>query len=264
VIGVNEAITILIEANAPLRKRRALAKPEHALEREIANAFAAEGSAFVTRLARVWTKPAREVREAGDIIAWQPLWDEIAEDTAPKFTRPLDRAYPAALQAGMGAAIADLGIEPSFTLKHPAAVDYLRDRGANQIKRIHGTTRETLRTILSQAAEEGWSYNRTAKAIKERYRHFSKERAKRIAVYELGDAYEHGNMLVGIDLQEGGLEMQKQWLTVGDHRVRADHKANQKQGWIPLDDAFQDGTGRPPADPGCRCTLLMRRKPDDE
>jgi SPP1 gp7 family putative phage head morphogenesis protein len=226
-------------------------------------AFRAEERAFLSRLALLKPLLPPAVREVAEPIAWGPLFDEAALATLNAFQLPLDEFTARALEAGMIAAVADLALEMSFTLEHPAAAAYLQERGAERVTRIRQTTRETLRAILGRAAEEGWSYQRTAKAIRERYRHFSKDRARNIAVFELGDAYEHGNMLVAKDLQDGGLEMQMSWLTVGDDRVRPEHRANQAEGWIPLDDAFSSGSDRPPTDPGCRCTLLMRRKPDE-
>lgn len=266
------AIEALESANARLRKRRALAKPERQLQAAMAEAFLAQGRAFLARLALFRARFPPEVREVAEPVAWHPLFDEAVLETLQVFQGPLDELTARALASGMLAAVADLSVETSFTLEHPAAVDYLRRRGADSVRGITETTRNELRTILTQAADNGWSYDRTAKAITERYQRFAgrparryrhiRTRAHAIAVFELGDAYEHGNMLVGKDLRDAGLDMVKKWQTVGDHRVRPDHRANQAQGWIPLDDAFQDGSERPPTDSGCRCTLLMRRQPD--
>jgi hypothetical protein len=173
----------------------------------------------------------------------------------------------------MLAAVADLSIEGSFGLEHPAAVDYLARRGAERVTGIAETTRKRLRTLLTQAAEEGWSYQRTAKEITALYRGFAgpplavrpshlRSRAEAIAVFELGDAYTAGEMVVARDLQDAGLAMEKVWGTSQDERVRADHRANEDAGWIPLDSAFPSGHERPPSDPGCRCYLMTRRKPD--
>lgn len=257
-----EAIDHLIEANAALRKSKALAKPERQLAAAMSKAFQAEERAFLGKLARLKSRFPPEVREVAEPIDWEAAFDDAAKMTVQAFVKPIDDFTARALLSGMLGAVADLSIETSFTLEHPAAVDYLRNHGATQVTRIRETTRESLRAILSQAAEEGWGYDKTAKAIRQRYRHFGKERARNIAIYELGDAYEHGNMLVARDLQAGGLEMQKQWLSVGDANVRPEHRANQAQGWIDLDSVFQSGSDRPPTDPRCRCTLLMRRKPD--
>jgi hypothetical protein len=258
-----EAIDALIEANAALRKRRALAQAERQLAAAMRRAFAVEERAFVSRLAKHKGRFPPAVREVAEPVDWESAFDGAADATARAFLKPIDDLTARALLSGMLGAVADLSIETSFTLEHPAAVEFLRDRGAAQVTRIRETTRETLRAILSQAAEEGWGYDKTATAIRRRYRHFGKERARNIAVFELGDAYEHGNVLVAKDLQAGGLEMQKQWLSVGDALVRPEHRSNQAQGWIDLDAAFQSGHDRPPTDPRCRCTLLMRRKPSE-
>jgi hypothetical protein len=259
-----EAIDRLTEANAARRKRRALAKPERTLAAAMHTAFRAQERAFLARLALIRGRfsPA-PLREAILDLPWEPLFDEAAQATVQAFAAPLDAAAAQALSSGMLAAVADLSIEGSFGLEHPAAVDYLRRRGAERVGQITNTTRTRLRSLLEQAADEGWSYDRTAREIRKQYAGFSATRARNIAVYELGDAYEHGNVLVARDLQDGGLAMEKSWLTVGDDRVRPDHRANQGQGWIPLDDTFGSGDDRPPADPGCRCTLLMRRRPGE-
>ncbi len=257
-----EAIDRVIEANSAVRKRRALAKLERSLTVAMTKAFTAEGKAFLTRLGRLESRFPPAVREVAEPINWQPLFDEAALSTLNAFVQPIDEFTARALAAGMIAGVADLSVETSFTLEHPAAVDYLRDRGATQVARIRETTRDGIRSILSQAAEEGWSYERTARAIRERYAEFSRSRAKNIAVFELGDAYEHGNMLVGKELQSAGLTMQKAWLSVKDARVRPEHRENDDAGWIALDDTFPSGNDRPPTDPRCRCTLLQRRKPD--
>lgn len=270
--AVLAAIDHLLEANAALRKRRSLATPERELEAAMATAFAAQRRAFLSRLVVLKGRFPPAVREVAEVVQWEPLFDEAALETIRVFQGPLDEVTARALASGMLAAVADLSVETSFTLEHPAAVDYLRQRGADSVIGITQTTRNELRTILTQAADEGWSYNRTAKAITERYQRFAgrparryrhiRTRAHAVAVFEVGNAYEHGNMLVARDLADAGLSMQKQWLSVGDRRVRPAHRANQAQGWIPLGDAFQDGSKRPPTDSGCRCTLLMRRKPD--
>lgn len=268
------AIDRLIEANAALRKRRALSAPERQLAAAMHRAFRAQGRAFLARFARLAPVFPPAIREVAAESDWGPLFDDAALATIRAFTQPLDEVSAKALQAGMLAAVADLGVEADFTLEHPAAVDYLKRRGAERVTQITGTTRDRLRTLLTRAAAEGWGYGTTAAEIKRLFAGFTgppkavrvshlRSRAEAIAVFETGDAYEHGNVLVARDLQAGGLEMQKSWLTVGDHRVRPDHRQNQAQGWIPLDDAFADGSDRPPTDPGCRCTLLMRRKPSE-
>lgn len=224
-------------------------------------AFLAQRRLFLTRFARLEPRYPPDLREAVE-SDWLPIFDQAALETVQVFQKPLSEFTARALESGMLGAIADIGIEDAFDLKHPLAVDFMAKHGADRVTAINSTTRDYLRTILTQATDEGWSYDKTARAIRKRYADFSGTRARNIAVYELGNAYEAGNLLVAKDLQEAGLTMEKQWLAVGDSRTRPAHKSNQAQGWIGLDDRFQDGSERPPTDSGCRCTVLMRRKPD--
>lgn len=268
------AIENLIEANAALTKRRALSRLERRLTQALRRAFQAQGQAFLGRLERLRDRVTpTTLREAIEEADWGPLFDQAALETLQLFQEPLDEFTRQALEAGALSLIAELDLDLSFTLEHPRSVEYLQRRGAERVTLINETTRRYLRTLLTQAAQEGWSYDRIARAIRERYAEFAgpplrvrprhiRSRAHAIAVYELGDAYEHGNMLVAADLQAAGLRMEKAWLTVGDDRVRPEHRANQQQGWIPLDEQFSSGHQRPPTDPGCRCTLLMRRRPE--
>ena len=130
--------------------------------------------------------------------------------------------------------------------------------------KINDTTRSYLNAMISQAVDEGWSYDRLSNAIGSRFTEFAtggdNPRSRRVAVYELGDAYEEGTQLAAKELQAAGLEMEKKALTAGDDRVRPSHEDNASAGWIPLDDEFPSGDMRFPSDPGCRCTTLYRRK----
>ena len=251
----------VLAASVAARKRDSLDPLEPRLERLMATAFRKQARAFLTGFKRFepWFPGPRHVFIAADDI--DALFDEAALHTVQVFRHPLDEFTARALASGMRAAVAEIGIGPSFTLEHPEAVTFLETNGAERVTQLNETTRTALRKIVTQAADEGWGYDKTARAIRKRYKDFSVTRAKNIAVYEVGNAYEHGNMLVAKELQDAGLVMQKHWLTVGDDRVRPAHRANQAEGWIPLDDAFQNGSDRPPTDPKCRCTLQMRREP---
>lgn len=260
-----EALDALIDANSALRKRRALAPLERTLETAMGKAFRKQGRAFLRNLAplegRFAPAPLREAPNEGE---WSAAFADAAQETADDFAAPIDAAATAALESGMAAAVLDLAIDaPGFDLSHPRAVAYLRDHGLGQAKRIDETTRARLRTLLARAADEGWSYNRTAKAIRSLYADFSATRARNIAQFETGDGYEHGNLSVARDLQDGGIEMEKSWLSARDEKTRPDHLMNDNAGWIDLDSPFPSGHDRPPTDPRCRCSAGYRRKPTE-
>lgn len=265
-----DPLAALIEAFAALQRDRALRAWELRLTNALRRAFLLQRDAFLDRFQRFHADypPLREATAP----PWQPAFDEAALATLQAFALPLDQAAQQAVAAGALQAMSALDYEGTFTLAHPKAVEFLQQFGAARVTRINDTTRAYLRTILTRAADEGWSYDRTAAAITARYAEFAgpplryrprhiASRAHAIAVFELGDAYEAGAEFIARDLIASGLRLQKSWLTVGDHRVRPEHHANQNAGWIAYDDPFPSGHLRPPTDPGCRCTLLVRRAP---
>jgi hypothetical protein len=252
-------------AQAVARKERALAGIRRKLEAAMALAFVKQGAAFLKGFAKFRSQFAEALR-ADDL---DPLFSQADIDTLDAFVQPLDDFIGQAMVAGARAAIADLAFEGSFTLAHPEAVAYIKSRALEASNLINGTTKEGIKRILTQAVDEGWSYQRTAKAISTAYEGFAgkvpqqhlRNRAELIAVYETGEAYEAGNHAIGQRLQAAGLVMEKSWLTVGDGRVDPICRANQAQGWIPYDDAYASGHQHPQAHPACRCCGLQRRKP---
>jgi hypothetical protein len=264
-----------LEAAAVDHRDRALAPIEQKLQRAVANLFRKQGRLFLARFAKLKRRfpdekprPA-QLREAVDDEDWDPLFDAAAEETARAFERLIEEAVQAALTAGAQAAIADLRLDTAFTLKNPRAVEYLTNYAADRVAGVNDTTRGYLKTVITQAVEEGWSYQRTARAITDRYAQFAvgvpqehlQSRAELIAVTEAGEAYEAGSMIVAQDLAAAGLEMEKSWLAVRDGRSEDGICApNAAQGWIPLDQDFQSGHSRPLGHPACRCTALTRMK----
>lgn len=152
--------------------------------------------------------------------------------------------------------LADIGI--NFNLSNPLAVEYIEKGKVLSLANMSNTTKDNLRPILLNAIETGQSHQKTMSIISDSFV-FGRNRAKMIAVHELGDAYEEGNYIPMKDAQDDGNEVRKKWLTVGDDRVTPSHTANQSDGWIEFDDTFS-GTGdeRAPAsdNPRCRCTTL--------
>jgi hypothetical protein len=199
---------------------------------------------------------------------WLKILADVQLSTVKLFSTPIDAAVAKALELGGIAMFAELGMKVSFSLSNPRAVDYLKDYGAELVKGINETTRDTLQTLITQATEEGWSYKKTAEAIIARFDEFAvgtgqahiDSRAHLIAVTETGNAYEQGNFIVAQDLQDAGLTMEKSWSTVGDVKVSEGCKTNEAEGWIGIDQAHSSGHQRPLRFPGCRCEERYRMK----
>jgi len=258
-------LEILEEAMKQAARRAKAERLIRPLELKLRKAFKAQAVRFVRKLSSMRGKFAESLKPSD----WQTAWFGAEEATLKLFSDPIEAAVAKSLGIGALANIADLGLKMSWNLKNPRAVAYLDNYGAELVKGVNQTTRDALQVILSQAAEEGWSYQRTAEAITERFAEFAvgrpqdhiDSRAHMIAVTEIGNAYVEGNLQVAQSLQSSGIQMEKYWSTVGDDKVSASICApNEAQGWIPLDEDFQSGDARPLGHPACRCDLLTRVK----
>lgn len=211
-----------------------------------------------------------QVREAAipDDV-WHRLWGEVSAEMLRLMLAPVLDLNEVGLLLGAGALAAQLGIdfEKAFSLKNPRAVAYLEEHGAALVTKINEETRSQMQALVRQAVDEGWSYSRTAKAIREQFEGFAglkpqkhiRDRATLVAVTEAGQAYEAGNQIVAKGLAEAGIPMEKYWRTSGDDRVSQGCRDNQAVGWIPVEEMFPSGHERPLRFPGCRCTARYRR-----
>lgn len=262
-----------------LKKQGVLSPIRSKLQKALQKAFLKQGELFLEELEELrGFFPEEEIKEA--VIPPWYTWAQIELllleaqlGTLLLFQMPIDAAVRAALMAGGFATIAELAIKPTFDIAaSPGALDYLKEYGAERVAQIDATTREYIKTQVSHAMEEGWSYNRTAKAITDRYKEFAigkpqehiRSRAHLVAVTETGNAYVEGQMQTGQWMQSLGLEVEKYWQNVGDDKVSDGCLGNTAAGWIPLDDRFPNGPNdmRPLRFPGCRCGLQQRVSPD--
>lgn len=278
--GYMDALMNFYEALSKSRKLRKREQIERRLELAIRKAFKEQGRQFLRGLSKFkdrFAETAQIKSPFGDDLVlteafvpteWMFIFHMVAQKTSSLFEKPIDAAAQTALLQGANNLIADVGLSIRFDLKNPRAVSYLDQYGAQQVKKINETTRDYLQTIIKQATDEGWSYNRTAEAIIDRYTEFGvskpqahiDSRAHLIAVTETGNASLEGQMIVAQDLQDAGVEMEKGWSTVGDSKVSAGCKENEDQGFIALNLPFKSGHQRPLRFPGCRCDLLTRMK----
>lgn len=202
------------QAQVVRRKEKALRPAQRKLEKALARAFRKQGAAVVAALTKVSgdfpAEEARRIREAPR--DYLPLIDRALDETAEAFIEAIEPAVQAALLAGgevLLDLIDDLPDNIAFNLKNPRAVAYMRQYGARQVAAINEATRSYLQTILTEATENGWSWQRTAEAITERYQEFAagvpgpkhiQSRAELIAVTETGNAYEAGNEMAAAHL----------------------------------------------------------------
>lgn len=154
-----------------------------------------------------------------------------------------------------------------LSLANQHAIDYANDRAAelvgmrwqdgelvdnpNKSYSITESTRDKLRTKVTQALEEGWSNDKLADEIKSDEA-FSAERAETIARTETAIADVEGNVAA---YEESELVESKQWLTAPGCCPKC---AALSGVIIPLNDYFVVGSFRKnaPLHPHCRCDIL--------
>lgn len=283
---MDELDVLILELDEAVKRGATKAKAERMvrpLDLAMRKGFRQQGSLFVRKLRSM---KAKFSESSGDPFAahaerlnatfseaitpadWQLAWYETEQATVKLFSAPVDKAVKKALEIGAVAQIADLALGIKWNLKNPRALAYLDNYGAAMVAGVNDTTKQILQTLISKAAEEGWSYQRTAEAITERFEQFAvgkpqehiDSRAHLVAVTEIGNAYAEGNLIVARDLAEAGIGVEKYWSTVGDGNVSDDCRKNEEADWIDINDVFPSGDQRPLRFPGCRCDLLTRIK----
>lgn len=146
-----------------------------------------------------------------------------------------------------------------------AAEEYARNRGAEMVGRIWKdgklvenpnsewsiaqTTRDNLRSVLSNGIASGMTPEQIAQAISENDPSFGPARSRMIARTETAAAQEEGRTAY---FKAAGIK-QKQWSDQDGCEVC---QANAAQGPIGINEDFQSGDAHAPAHPHCRCTVI--------
>ena len=262
-----EACEDLLESLAWRKRERSRAPLIAQLDRDVAAVFRAQGKAFLAE----WEKAKPLLQEAVRAGDWGPWWLRVATKTKAAFIKAIDKAAKAAVRIGWkdtAAQAPGVLVADPIGKREPGVVGFLRDRAAAQVTKINDTTRQRLNEIITSGVEQGLSHGAIAAQIRDEFNAFAvgkpqqhiDSRAHLVAITEIGEAYEESTLQASQALAAAGLPQEKSWLTVGDKRVSKGCQANEAAGWIDLAGAFPSGHGRPLRFPGCRCTLLTRRK----
>jgi hypothetical protein len=265
-----EALEAFLREASKVRKARALAPLETKLTPLVAAHFRNQAALFLAKFAALKGTIAEADTPPDD--DWESLWGDVADATSPDLVDTLQQYIQLALPLGAKAISDDLGMALDFKLDNPRAVTYLKAHGAELVTKIDETTRDELRTLISDMTATGETYDAIAAAIQDTFDGFAdgrpqlhiESRAHMVAVTEMGNAYAAGNAAVANDLSDAGLTIEKSWMTMGDDRVSDECAANEAEGWIPNDQAFSSGDDQPLAHPGCRCDAAYRTVAEKE
>lgn len=228
---------------------RYLSKLDKRLEGELARFFRRQGRRFLELFALRGKLHFREAIGPELDWIWEQLRDEDLEELVRIFQLPAD-AYAYGASAVMAV---------DFTLLRPQALEWARGHAAELVGKVDDVTRQAINRIIVRGLEEGKSYQRLTKELREAFDDFSRKRAHMIAVTENRFAYQNGTIdAVRGYGQELGLMMEKEWSTTSDDAVCEECYANEAEGWLAVDEVFQSGDDTPPAHPLCRCALVYR------
>ena len=208
-------------------------------------------------------------------------WAVLEEMTEPE----LQAIYKEAAEHALGniAFLDGVEVDVMTDMINAAAVDFAKERAAemvgmkwvdgdlvaneaiipgtvNETWAITESTRDMLRTTVSDAIENGWSVQDLNDAIS-KTGIFSEDRAEMIARTEIKNADNQGNLNT---YKASGLELEKAWLISGDHDLDDECDENESEGWIDIDEQFPSGDDAPGAHPRCTCSLTVRTKDTEE
>lgn len=195
-------------------------------------------------------RKAEEALAAIDLGDWSILLDDTSND--------LREIYGDGLQEGLLLTGMDINLDQVNEL----ALSWARDRAAALVTQLEGNTRDLVRDTVAEAIEQGWSADQLASEL-EASAGFDSDRAQMISRTELLAANNQGNLAGYKQARDSGVRVMKEWITAGDDLVSEECEANEDQGPIELDDAFDSGDDSPPAHPNCRCAVTPYL-PDEE
>lgn len=263
-----------IEAISRAQRQRIQTPLVVSLRRAMQRAFRIQRTLYLREL----RKQRYQFSEALSQSDADALFDRIQRDTHDLMAKPIRLHIGQAMEQGINQQQMDaLGLKPldlkravkrrTFAPENPRVLQYMESHGGQLVTGINDTTRSALRKVLAQGVEEGWSYPKTAKAIRDTFTGFAgempqahiRDRAELIAQTEIADATEYGMMLSAQEMQGTGLTMEHKWSTSGSPCPVC--APNPGVGWIPLDTAFPSGHTRAPGHPACRCATSSRIKP---
>jgi SPP1 gp7 family putative phage head morphogenesis protein len=160
-----------------------------------------------------------------------------------------------------GDAMADAGVNISFDLDNPRAVEFISQTAGERSDLINGTTQKDLRVTLSEGIAEGETQRDLIKRVQSVVTDATSARADMIARTETTRA-------AGFATEEGMLQSnltEKEWLPVQDDRTRDTHAGMEGQ-TQPLGESFVSPSGATATYPGnfgvaeedinCRCVLI--------
>lgn len=247
------ALALSIDRPKALRARAALARAIKPILAKAAHDVAAQTE----------RKLEKADRDPGDLAAI--LANSIDLKMLLGLLDPLEAELEAiGLDAG-ALALASIGVDAPSELVdrvNARAVAYAKERAGELVSdggnpSLIDSTREMVRRAIADGLERNIGRDAIADAIQESGA-FGEARADLIADTEIAFANGAAKNAAWQEIRADGAVMFKQWFASGDEGVCPECEANDAQGEIGFDEAFDSGDDMEPAHPGCRCVTVAR------
>jgi SPP1 gp7 family putative phage head morphogenesis protein len=167
-------------------------------------------------------------------------------DDGAELLRIMQKYWPQTLMLAWNDANDVLGVDLVFTLENEQVQEVLGDL-AKKIVNVAETTKDEIRSLVGQAAANGWSTDELAQRIAEHGEIASVNRATLISRTETASAYERGSHLAYV---QSGVVSGTEWLLGPDPCPVCQDLGGKV---VPLGDEFAPGVKHAPAHPACRC-----------
>jgi SPP1 gp7 family putative phage head morphogenesis protein len=155
--------------------------------------------------------------------------------------------YPLVIESAfLDASLA--GVPVAFNLEMEEVQQTL-DRLAKRVRNVAESTKDEVRRLIGQQAENGWTTAELARHIREMGKVNSASRATMIARTELAAGYSQGSLAA---YRASGVVDRKEWLLGPEPCAVCQPLGGAIVG---LDDDFADGIDAPPAHPNCTCAV---------
>jgi SPP1 gp7 family putative phage head morphogenesis protein len=166
-------------------------------------------------------------------------------DTIAKLMRPF---YAQLSQLAFADANDIDGIDITFSLDNPY-VQKVIDKLAKNVRGVTDTTKDDIRRLTAQAADQGWGAEQLAREIRKAGADLSRSRSLAISRTESAAGYTGGSIAA---YQASGVVDETEWLMGPDSCDICQSLNGQRAA---LGESFPGGISGPPAHPNCTCVL---------
>jgi hypothetical protein len=262
------ALAVLLEAHWAAKALRSQKRQQDIAKatKAIAGVFKRQGGELLEQLSKLSIYFLR--REASYEMDMADAFMETFNVTRRQAEKVMFEVMFEGIVGGYESLSGEFGLEAAFKINPNLAKKWAAENAATKVTQINQTTEKTIRNIIVKGINEGKGYGETAREIKTRFSEFAegrpqqhiRSRAELVAVQENAMAYENGQAILVGEIEDVGVEMEKQITGPMDELTSEICAAAMDMGWVSTDTAFPGGEMTAPLHVACRHSTIYRVK----